>query len=171
MTLEIDDAGWGDLVGGCFIVVRRVETGEFHAGEIPVELFQQPAFRQKLYLERAWEIVCEGLRMLGADRSEPIRVCTGYVFSTVRRNLPAEGYVFTPVRITGDTQDLVEGMYLQSLRELGITDLSANAGGGRFKPLFEWVSRDLRARERFVKTGWTSWGSKWRERSVNHRAT
>jgi len=170
LTIEIDDAGWGDLVGGCFIVVRRVETGQFHADEIPVELFQEPAFKEKLYLEHAWAIASEGLKALAVDQAEPIRVCTGYVLSKVRSELVTEGYSVTPTRITGETQDLAEQTYVRSLRRLGIIDLSAKGGGGRFRPLLEWVHKDLEGRELFVKTGWKSWKARWRERGAARSA-
>jgi len=163
LTIEIDDAGWGDLVGGCFIVLRRVETGQSYAGEIPVELFQEQAFREKQYLTRAWEIVSEGLEALEVDLVEPIRVCTGYVLSTVRRHLITKGYSVTPTRIVGETQELAEQTYVRSLRKLGITELTTSAGGGRFRPLLEWVQKDLNQRERFVKTGWRSWKTTWRK--------
>ncbi|MEM2905520.1 MAG: hypothetical protein QW057_07015 [Candidatus Bathyarchaeia archaeon] len=163
MTIEIDDAGWGDLVGGCFIVVRRVETGQYYAGEVPVRLFQEPAFKEKQYLEEAWRIVSEGLKAMSVSLTEPIRVCTGYVLSQVRRNLAEEGYTVIPTRIVGETQDLAERLYVDSLRQLGIAELNVNAGGGRFRPLLEWVQKDIDGRERYVKTGWKSWRTKWRE--------
>jgi hypothetical protein len=38
------------------------------------------------------------------------------------------------------------------------------SGTNRFMQLFRWVKEDPEARERFVKTGWNSWQSKWRPR-------
>jgi len=53
----VDDSGWGDLIGGVVIVMRRVETGETHVGEIPLELFREPEFKYKEYLRvKPWWI-------------------------------------------------------------------------------------------------------------------
>ena len=38
MVVEVDDSGWGDLIGGVVIVMRRVETDESHVGEVPLEI-------------------------------------------------------------------------------------------------------------------------------------
>lgn len=163
MTIEVDDAGWGDLVGGCIIVVRRVETGEYYVGEIPVELFQEPKFKTKQYLDKALEIVEDGLRSLKAPTSEEIRMCTGFVFSKARRKLSQQGYKVTPVKITGETQKLAEQIFLKTLEKIGLK-LTEEEPRRRFQSLLKWVEDGPEIRERYVKTGWGSWSRKWRTR-------
>ena len=160
MTVEVDDAGWGDLVGGCVIVARRVETGEHYVGEIPVEFFQGELFRKKEYLDEAAKIVEEAMRSLGVSREEEVRICTGYILSKARKRLSEKGYNVKPTKITGETQRLAEQMFLRSLRRLGLI-LDEENPKRRFQSLLEWVSEDP-ARERYVKTGWRSWRNKWR---------
>jgi len=106
MTIEVDDAGWGDLVGGCVVVIRRVETDEYYAGEISVEFFKEPKFKTKQYLDKALEIVEDGLKKLNVHKDEEIRMCTGFLLSKARRSLSQQGYLITPAKIVGETQKL-----------------------------------------------------------------
>lgn len=163
MTIEVDDAGWGDLVGGCVVVVRRVETDEYYVGEIPVELFQEPRFKTKQYLDKAVEIVEDGLQSLKAQIGEEVRMCTGFVLSKARKNLSQRGYKVTPVKIVGETQKLAEQMFLKTLERIGLK-LAEEEPGRRFQSLLKWVEDEPEIRERYVKTGWGSWKSKWRAR-------
>lgn len=160
MTVEVDDAGWGDLVGGCVIVARRVETGEQYVGEIPVKFFQGELFKRKKYLDEAVRIVEEAMRQLNVGSGEEVRICTGYILSKARRLLSERGYNVKPAKITGETQRLAERTFLKTLRKLGLT-LDEENPRRRFRSLLEWVSGDP-ARERYVKTGWRSWRNRWR---------
>lgn len=161
MTIEIDDAGWGDLVGGCVIVARRIETGEHYASEIPVELFQGEVFKRKIYLDEAVRIVEEALTRLKPGMGEEIRVCTGYILSKVRRYLASKGYRVKPAKIVGETQRLAEQMFLKSLKRIGLK-LDEENPKRRFHSLLEWVKANPETRERYVKTGWRSWVGRWR---------
>jgi len=163
MTIEVDDAGWGDPIGGCIIVLRRVETGESYIGEIPLRLFQGDEFKRRSYLDEAYRIVLDGLKKLNAPRSEKIRVCSGYVLSRVRARLIEDGYRVESSKITGETQILAEEAYLRMLRGYGV-DLSKFtliSGSSRFHKLIEWVLEDPYTRVRYVKTGWKALKKKW----------
>ena len=159
----MDDSGWGDLIGGVVIVMRRVETGETHAGEIPLELFREPEFKYKEYLGAATQIILEGIEDLGIEPSEPLHVCTGYIFSSAKEALMELGYKVKEVKITGATQELAEKTFVESLVGLGVGSPWEVAEMRSFDGFLEWVHEDLGHRERFVKTGWRSW-SKHRER-------
>ncbi|MDH5200402.1 MAG: hypothetical protein OEW93_05905 [Candidatus Bathyarchaeota archaeon] len=137
--------------------MRRVETGEHYAGEVPLELFRQGAFEEKRYLDKAVEIVQRGIEALKVTRAEPIRVCSGYILSKVREELEAGGFKITRVRITGPTQELAEREYIRSLVRLGVGGEREVAGMRGFDSFLLWVQEDLERRERFVKTGWPSW--------------
>jgi hypothetical protein len=163
MVVEVDDSGWGDLIGGVVIVMRRVETGETHAGEIPLDLFREPEFKHKGYLRAATQIILEGIDELGVDRGEPLHICTGYIFSSAKETLRELGYRVMEVKIKGATQELAEETFVESLVRLGVGGRGEVAGMRSFDGFLEWVHGDLEHRERFVKTGWRSW-AKHRER-------
>lgn len=163
MTIEVDDAGWGDPVGGCVIVLRRVETGESFVGEIPLRFFQGEEFKRKKYLDEACRVVRRGLEKLRASKEELIKVCTGYVLSKVRARLTEEGYRVKPSRITGETQILAEQSYLRSIERYGVNvdGLSLDSGVNRFLKLIDWILEDPGSRVRYSKTGWKALRKKW----------
>ena len=88
MVVEVDDSGWGDLVGGAVIVMRRLRRNEKYVGGVPVEAFQGQAFKAKAYLPHVLRIVSEGAEALGIEKDEPVHICTGYILSEVRRRSP-----------------------------------------------------------------------------------
>jgi hypothetical protein len=163
MVVEVDDSGWGDLVGGVVIVMRRVETGESHVGEIPLELFREPEFKYKEYLRSATQILLEGIDELDVEQGETLHICTGYIFSSAKETLTELGYKVKEVKITGATQELAERTFVESLVRLGVGSHEEVSEMRSFDGFLEWVHEDLEHRERFVKTGWKSW-SKHRER-------
>ena len=157
MVVEVDDSGWGDLVGGAIIVMRRVGTNERYVGEVPVEMFQGTSFKTKAYLHHVLRIVREGAEVLGITKDEPVHVCTGYILSEVRKALANEGYIVVPSRITGVTQDFAEEEYAKHLSRLGVgtPDQARKLRG--FDSFLAWVLRDVDKREHLVKTGWKAW--------------
>jgi len=157
MVVEVDDSGWGDLVGGAVIVMRRLGTNEKYVGEVPVEAFQGPSFKAKAYLPHVLRIVREGAEVLNITKNEPIHVCTGYILSEVRKLLANEGYKVVPSRIVNVTQKLAEEEYVKHLSRLGVgtPDQAQKLRG--FDSFLSWVLRDVDKRERFVKTGWKAW--------------
>lgn len=160
MTIEVDDAGWGDLVGGCVIVVRRIETGEYYVDEIPVELFQEPIFRTKQYLDRAVKVVEEGLRSINVSMDEEVRICTGFIFSKVRKILSQKGYKIIPTKIVGETQKLAEQMFLKRLEDIGLK-LTEENPKMRFQIFLKWIRSNPELKWKYVKNGWRSWKNKW----------
>jgi hypothetical protein len=157
MVVEVDDSGWGDLVGGAVIVMRRVGTNERYVGEVPVEAFQGPAFKAKAYLPHVLRIVREGAEALGITKDEPVHICTGYILSDVRKTFANEGYKVVLSRITGITQEFAEEEYAKHLSCLGVgTPKQAKRLRG-FDSFLGWVLRDVDKRERLVKTGWKAW--------------
>lgn len=157
MVVEVDDSGWGDLIGGVVIVMRRVETGEFYIGEIPLELFREPEFKYREYLRVATQILLEGIDELSMERDEPLHICTGYVFTLAKETLKEMGYSVKDVKITGATQELAEKAFIESLVRLGVGSRGEIAGMRSFDGFLGWVHEDLGRKERFVKTGWKSW--------------
>ena len=144
-------------MGGAVVVMRRVETGESYSGEISLDLFQSDVFKTKRYLVEALKVVAEGMERLRVSQDEPIHICTGYILSRAREALVEEGYTVEGVKILGPTQELAEREFLKSLVRLGIGDMTTVASMRSFNSFLAWVHEDLEGRERFVKTGWTSW--------------
>ncbi len=157
MVIEVDDSGWGDLVGGVVIVLRRVETSEDHSGEIPLELFQGVEFKYKGYLRSTTQIILEGLDKLQASTDEAIHICTGYVFTHARDTLIELGYRVTEVKIVDATQDLAEHRFIESLVSKGLGTKGELFAMRSFNGWLKWVKQDLANREKYVKTGWGNW--------------
>lgn len=159
MTIQIDDAGWGSLVGPTFIGAYRLETGEFAYGTVDIRFFQGRAFARKEYLQETTRVIQELLEKLGADGDEPLEVCTGYIFDHAHRNL---GRKVRQRKITGHLQELIEQVATDYLLDMDIPIDGVEPGGQHFMICLNWVAEDLEKRERFVKTGWKSWREKWR---------
>ena len=157
MVVEVDDSGWGDLVGGVIIVMRRVNTNERYVGEVPIEAFQGAAFKARTYFPHVLRIVRKGAEALKITKDEPIHICTGYILSEVRKALTNEGYKVVPSRIAGVTQEFAEEEYTKHLSRLGVgtSDQARRLRG--FESFLGWVLRDVDKRERLVKTGWKAW--------------
>ncbi len=162
MTIQIDDAGWGDPVGGVIIGIYRVETEEFLAREIEITHFQSPSFSKKTFLARGLEIVLKALQCFSVKKKEPIEICRGVVLDGVRTGLIERGYNVIPTKIEGHLQELVEANFVGALEKLGIPDIPLVSGKERFFRQLEWVQKDLQHRERYAKTGWKNWPTKLR---------
>jgi hypothetical protein len=157
MVVEVDDSGWGDLIGGVVIVLRRVSTDESYSGEIPLELFSSEAFKYKVYLKYATQIVLQGLEELNVPKIEPIQICTGYIFSQTKKTLKELGYTVIEAKITGKTQEFAEKSFIKSLVKMGIGSYDQVESMRSFNGFKEWVNEDLINREKFVKSGWKNW--------------
>ena len=159
MTIQIDDALWGSLVGPTFVGAYRPETDEFVYGTVDVYFFQGQPFARKGYLEETTSVIRELLERLEADEEEPLEICTGGVFDHAETHL---GDRVRRTKITGRLQDLVEGVATDYLVNLGIPIDGVGPGAEHFRICLNWVAEDLNHREDFVKTGWKSWRGKWR---------
>jgi hypothetical protein len=157
MVVEVDDSGWGDLVGGAIIVMRRLGKNDKYVGEVPVEAFKGQSFKAKAYLMHALQIAREGVEVLSITKDESLHICTGYILSEVRRALANEGYKVVPSRIVGATQDFAEEEYIKHLSRLGVGAPEDARRIRGFDNSLAWVLRDVDKREPLVKTGWKAW--------------
>ena len=126
-------------------------------GEVPLEMFQGTRFREKDYLERALEVVQNGIDALKVGKDEPIHICRGYILSRAREELEAKGYNVIQTKIVGRTQELAESEFVKSLVRLGVGEEGEVSRMRSFNAFLDWVHGDLDAREPFVKTGWRAW--------------
>lgn len=170
MTIEIDDAGTGDLVGDAFIGLLRKETGELVFKVLPVELFQGENWQNKKPLEVTVELVREGLKELNFhNQTEKVELCRGNIFDKVRYYFIEEGINYEDAIVEGKLQDAVEGKLIDHLRnDIGVRSrqLFTKSGAKRFFILFNWVTYDVFKREKYVKSGFKKWNTVWRDRAI-----
>ncbi|UCC21059.1 MAG: hypothetical protein JSV62_07220 [Promethearchaeota archaeon] len=170
MTIEIDDAGTGDLVGDAFIGLLRKETGEIVFGILPVTLFKGENWKKKRPLEKAVELIRDGLKQLNFEKdSEIIKLCRGNIFDQVRAYFIEKGINYEDAIVEGKLQDAVEGKLIDHLRnDLGVRSkqLTRKSGAKRFFVLFNWVCYDFYNRVKFVKSGFKKWNTIWRDRAI-----
>ena len=157
MTIQIDDAGVGDLLYGVVVGAHRRETSEFHYDVIPVSYFQSPSFARKMYLQKATELAEALLYQMKLGQDEEIEICSSFLFDETRPHL-LEKYGKTRVKtsvITGQAQNNVETAYLDEIRNLGyepIPDRDEKRARSFFHML-RWVKSDP-DRLQYAKTGW-----------------
>ena len=168
-TIEIDDAGTGDLVGDAFIGFRDMESGKIIYRAVPVGLYNAENKEQNGPKKHIVKIVIDGLRALNHRKGDRILLCRGDCFDLLREYFNENEIYYEPAIVEGTLQDAVEGKFLSHLRKLGVTSksLTKEAGIKRYFVLFDWVCRDFPNRERFVKTGFPSWKKKWRNIAMN----
>ena len=157
MTVQIDDAGVGDLLYGVVVGAHRKETGEFHYDMIPVAFFQTPNFGKKMYLAKATELAEALLYQMKLGENEDIEICSSFLFDQTRPHL-AEKYGKTRVKtsvITGQAQTNVETAYLDEIRNLGYEPIRERdeKRARSFFHMLRWVKAD-QDRLRYAKTGW-----------------
>ncbi len=147
----------GDLLHGVVIGAHRKETSEFHYDLIPVRYFQEPDFKQKLYLKKATEVTLNLLTQMKIQEREHVEICTSFLFDEARPAL-VEQLGEERVRakaITGEAQDRVEGAYLDEIRNLGYEPISErdDKRAKSFFHMLRWIKKD-RSRLKYAKTGW-----------------
>jgi hypothetical protein len=161
--LDIDDAGWGDMLDGVVLGFLRVESSAFISKVIDVRFFQPPMFAEKDYLDEALRLTREALKELAVDKSEELRICTAPVLEKVRKTLSEEGYKVTPSKIVGELQTRVEMAFIKRLEKLGVDEnaVPLDPGRDRFYVQLRWIHGNLARREKYVKTAYRSW-KRWR---------
>ena len=164
-TIEIDDAGTGDLVGDAFIGFRDTVNGKIIFQSVPVRLYKKDNKDIDLPKKHILKVVIKALKILNHGKGDRILLCRGDCFNLVREYFNENDIYYEPAVIEGELQDAVEGRFIQHLRKLGVSSvrLTKESGAKRYFILFDWVCRDFPNREDFVKTGFPSWKKKWRK--------
>jgi len=169
MTLQIDDAGVGDLLLGVVVGAYRLETGEFRYDMIDVQFFQQPKFSRKAYLGKASEIAIQIINEMRVQENEPIQICGSYIFEEAVRDLEQKygKQRVTVTKITNGAQRFVETAYLDEVRNLGYEPLAEREEkrAQSFFHMLRWIKQDRR-RFRNAKTGWPRLKRYVRQRKV-----
>ena len=170
MTVEIDDSGTGDLLGDAFIGLRRVETDKIIFKTIPVDMFNEINWKNKMPFKIVVDLVKDGLKELNFQKeSEKVLLCRGNIFDQVRTYFDEMGINYEPAIIEGKLQDAVEGRLVSHLRnDLGVRskNLTIISGKKRFFVLYNWLCYDFYRREKYVKSGFKKWQTTWRARAI-----
>jgi len=170
MTIQIDDAGWGCLIGGVLIGAYRTETRQFTYGVVAPQFFQGERWDTKAYQAEGGAQIAACFEHLAVKPDEPIVVCTGYVLDGVCQWLAANGYKFQRGKITGPLQDQIEAT-LRDYLAAGfgfLTDCDLLTDPAK-KGLFWWkqvqwlkggnvnAAQPVPEREAGCKTGWATY--------------
>ncbi len=144
-TIEIDDAGTGDLVGDAFIGFRDTDNGRIIFQSVPVGFYNEEYKDENRPMKHIVEVVNKGLKILNHKKGDRILLCRGDCFNLVREYFNDNQIYYEPAIVEGVLQEAVEGRYIQHLRKLGIFSrkLTIKAGAERYFISFNWVCRDF----------------------------
>jgi hypothetical protein len=168
-TIEIDDAGTGDLVGDAFIGLRDASTGKIIFQSVPVELYNEENKSDDRSRKHILKVIIKTLKMLNHSDDDRILLCRGNCFDLVREYFDDNKIYYEPAVVEGELQDAVEGKFIEHLRKLGVKskNLTMDSGIKRYFILFNWVCQNFPNRERYVKTGFPAWKKKWRKIAID----
>ena len=155
--IDIDDAGWGDMVDGVVLGFLRVESSAFISKVIDVKFFQADLFCTKEYLQQSSRIVSELTAGLRVKPDEEIHICQGNIFDAAVEDLQkvyGEERV-RRVKVTGEPQRLTEIAYLDEIRNLGYEPLEEREAkrAKSFFHMMRWLKTNP-AMLCYAKTGW-----------------
>ncbi|MHA1688321.1 MAG: hypothetical protein ACTSUN_03125 [Promethearchaeota archaeon] len=125
-TIEIDDAGTGDLVGNAFIGFHVIETGEMIFYPVPVSLYDEENLKINAPKKRILEIIKEGLKKLDYQKGDKILLCRGDCFDLVMEYFKENNIPYEDAKIEGILQEAIEGRYVAHLRKLGVKSKKLN---------------------------------------------
>lgn len=165
--IQIDDSGWGSLLGGVMVGVYDTDTEQLYSKLIPISFFQRRKFENQDYLDSALKIAQAGIQLLTgypADTGIHIQICRGYLLSTIRDYAERNCSHFVSIEyidIKDPFQSLLEEKFSKYLGKIGVPEGSGK-GAHRinFDAMLEWVKEDPK-RVKYVKTGWKSWNEKY----------
>jgi hypothetical protein len=158
--IQIDDSGSGSPVGSVGIGVLRSQTDEYYFELIPVSYFQGGKAGAKEYRKQVLPIVARAFERLGVSRNEPIEVCRGDIFTTLKIWLTECGYSWGEAKIEGRLQELVEDSYSNYLVQLGVPRQVIDTSDdykSLNKKLELWVGESFKERAPVCK----QWGKGW----------
>ena len=157
MTIQIDDAGYGDLLFGVVIGAYQPETDRFIYDVVDVRFFQEPLFEKKTYLDEAGHIALRLVERLEPEDGERMEFCRGDILDRAAKALE-EAYGDERViraKVEGRAQHLVEEAYLNEIRNLGYEPIPdrTEKWAKSFWHMYRWL-RSNPGMLRYAKTGW-----------------
>lgn len=156
--IQIDDAGSGSLIGGTCIGVLDTDSNKYYHDFIPIELYQDDSFKNKLYLNYVIDIVKEAFEYLKVNKNDTILVCRGYMFDKLRSWFDANNYKWHNTVIAGSLQYMVEESFNNYAISLGFPSqyIKYTKYPFHFHRILKWVYADYKKRTKLCKTGWQS---------------
>ena len=156
MTIQVDDAGSGDLLHGTVIGAYRPESDVFYYDLIAVKYFQKPLYREKIHLQEAKKITLSLVQRMKLKEKEKIVICTGDILNVAAEALLEEfgEDVVERGKIEGRGQYLVELAYTDELRNLGYEPIKERTEkwGKSFWHMYRWVRKNPRNRLKWTKS-------------------
>jgi hypothetical protein len=157
LTILIDDAGTGDLLWGVVIGAYQPDKDTFLYDIIDVSFFKEDTFPEKKHFEEAAQIALCLVERLGLRPMEKIQVCQGDILNVAAEKLKekyGEDNV-ERIHVEGRTQELIEGAYLDEIRNLGYEPMPdrTEKWGKSFWHMYDWVKKDPDERVKWAKTG------------------
>ena len=157
MTIQIDDAGTGDILFGAVIGAYRPETDHFIYDLIDVKFFQEPLYGNGQHYEEAKKISIELVTRLNPKEDEKIIICQGDILDKAAEALTEE-YDEDKIergKIEGRGQYLVELAYTNELRNIGYEpiDERTEKWGKNFWDMYNWIKKKPSKRIKLSKSG------------------
>ena len=160
-TIEIDDSGWGSLLGGVIIGMHHIENKKFLAKVIPMNYFQDKAFKKHKYIDKATMLFLESWPVLGDAKT--IIICRGYCLNGIASILSDNFRERKILRkeIGDPLQSWLENRFAEYLKQYRIPVKSEGAHCLSFEDQLKWVMEKPKQRVKYVKTGWPQWQRKY----------
>lgn len=158
--IQVDDSGWGSLLGGVMIGVHNTNTGVMKSKLIPVSHFQLKKFSKALYRDYATMLFLQMWLVIGD--SNHFQICRGTVLDGIYNIMKHDRKkrFLERVEIGDPFQSWLENRFAQTLKRVGVPRISDGAHCLSFDGQLDWVKEDPK-RVRYVKTGWPSWKQKY----------
>ena len=157
MSIQIDDSGWGCLLGGVMIGMYNTENKRFKHKLIPISYFRGKKFKTGAYRNYAVKIFRELLMKIGPCGK--ISICRGTILDGIY-NSGFDKKMMERVEIGDPLQSLLEKEFAKHLMKCGVPEGSGGAHCLSFDDQVKWALEDPK-RVKFVKTGWNSWQNKY----------
>jgi hypothetical protein len=157
MTIQIDDAGYGDLLFGAVIGAYRPKKDDFVYDVIDVKYFQKPLFKTQEYKKEASRITGRLVQRLNPEENEKIELCQGDILDKAAETL-IETYGedrISRTKIEGRAQNLIESTYLDEIRNLGYEPIPdrTEKWGKSFWHMYRWLKKNPKMLK-YTKSGW-----------------
>lgn len=165
-TIQLDDSGWGSLLGGVLIGGYNTGTNKFFHALIEPIYFQEPYFKRQDYKERAVWLMLENISKLGPAKR--IEICRGYALDgiykfyseMVHKVLKDTPHEIVRVEIKDPLQTYLEEKFAQHLHKFGVPKGTGGAHCLSFDDQLKWIKANPK-KLKYIKTGWTSWNKKY----------
>jgi hypothetical protein len=164
--IQIDDSGWGSLLGSVMIGMYDTQSRVFACGSIPIRYFQGTLYSKSKYREQATKVALKLIQKKFHLRGQDIQICRGTCLDNIFDTILAcsSGYQFRSlvrVEIGDPLQKTLEAAFAKSLVKVGVPQKSSGAHCLSFDEQLEWIKEDPSNRIKHVKTGWNSWKNKY----------